>query len=740
MRALPQPRSFRRCAAAALVLATLATAVPAAAQPSGWRADLPPFVNPFNPGAGPLSCEAIRPPSEREKFGFSADCSGAAPAARAAPEAAPQAAPAAPVALASDRATAPATAGGATPLTREDLPDLYRRVLSLPGARLSPEPGAQGPGDEVPAFTVYHVYAEREIGGARWVQLGRDAFGGVEGWAPAEAVEDWKTMLVMRYAPKGKRGRVLFFKRRNDLQALNEDSFVAQEVAAMYEEIESGQHDGDYLTAIEPALGVDGARPYLMPVLDHHRALTALGEPIRLLEVAGLNLAPDATVQTDVREVEDLGAPRRAGALRQMKIGVAFVIDTTVTMGPYIELTRAIVGSTLGALEQAGALDKFSFGLVGYRDNVEAGDRIEYVTRVFQPLDPNASPQAMLRNFELMTPARGSTQGFNEDAFAGLHVALNELDWTPFDARLVVLISDAGPRPAADALAAYPGYGPLNIVEDANRLNAAITVMHLITSEAERVGNVGEALRVYREVARTGDRGLDKYLPIDTREPDAFMDQITSFQQGLIAAVEQLGRSRPVERVEEPQGDSALGSVLVNEVFRAQLEYLGADRGQEAPRFYRAWASDRDLADPALEALGVEAFLTRNQIAALSKGVETILDAYLRKETAGGDFFDAMQAIAAETSVEGAQSGDVKRAGDLLPSFLQALPYRSAILTLDRAQWAAMAGGQQRETIDALQSKLVAYREIAQERTGWIDLGAGDRGLDAYPLSLDLLP
>jgi serine/threonine-protein kinase PpkA len=207
-----------------------------------------------------------------------------------------------------------------------------------------------------------------------------------------------------------------------------------------------------------------------------------------------------------------------------------------------------------------------------------------------------------------------------------------------------------------------------------------------------------------------------------------------------VAAVEQLGRSRPVERVEEPVAESALGSVLVNEVFRAQLEYLGSDRGQEAPRFYRAWASDRDLADPALEALSVEAFLTRNQIAALSKGVETILDAYLRKETAGGDFFDAMQAIAAETSVEGAQSGDVKRAGDLLPSLLQALPYRSAILTLDRAQWAAMAGGQQRETIDALQSKLVAYREIAQERTGWIDLGAGDRGLDAYPLSLDLLP
>jgi hypothetical protein len=136
----------------------------------------------------------------------------------------------------------------------------------------------------------------------------------------------------------------------------------------------------------------------------------------------------------------------------------------------------------------------------------------------------------------------------------------------------------------------------------------------------------------------------------------------------------------------------------------------------------------------------VKVFLTRDQLAALSKGVDNILEAYLRKETGGGDFFSAMQQIAAETSVEGGSRGDLQRAGDLLPSFLAALPYKSDFLALDAQEWNARAGSGQQQIINVLENKLLSYRDLAEERQGWIDLGAGSKGLEVYPISLDLLP
>lgn len=689
---------------------------------------LPAFEDPFAPGNGAPLCDMLDQ-REREKFGFAEEC---APASTGASAALPD-----PV---SERAAAPE---GSRPLAREDIPDLYRRVLSLPGARIAPSPSAADPGaPELPAFTVFYVYEEAEAGGTTWLRVGQNAFGETDGWLRTEEAEDWRTMLVMQYASKGSRGPVLFFKRRNDLVDFATDRYVAEEVRLAYEEIEEGEYDDDFFIAMEPALGVAEDNVYLMPILDHRLEFSALGEPLRLLEVASLNTEAGAEVQTDVREAENRGVPRRAGALRRLKVGVVFLIDTTRSMGPYIEHTRAIVNSTVAALEQSGNLDAFSFGLVGFRDNTDVAPRVEYVSKVFQPLDPNADQRTVLRNFELMEQARAPTDGFSEDAFAGLYTAINGLDWSPFDARLLVMITDAAPRDAFDPLVAYPGYSALNVVDDANRNNISMSVMHLITPQGIRAGNVDIASPIYREIARSGDSAFEKYLAVDTRDPDAFVSQVRGFQASLLGAVETLNRSRPVEQAETATPGTAedLGQVLVNEIFRAQLEYLGADRDQEAPRFYRAWAADRDLQAPTVKALDVKVFLTRNQLAALNKGVETILEAYLRKDTGGGDFFDALQALSAETSVEGGRTRTVEKAGALLPSFLSALPYRSDFLTLDKAQWQAFGPAGQRQKIDDLQSKLLAYRALAESRTDWKDLGAGDRGLEVTPMQLNLLP
>ena len=136
------------------------------------------------------------------------------------------------------------------------------------------------------------------------------------------------------------------------------------------------------------------------------------------------------------------------------------------------------------------------------------------------------------------------------------------------------------------------------------------------------------------------------------------------------------------------------------------------------------------MVDPSQQALIVKVFLTRNQLSALQQGVDQILSAFRRQETSGKDFFEALQDIAAQTSVEGRKRPGDAAPADLLPSLLEALPYRSAVLRLTPDQWRTMGPTGQIEFTRKLESKLRAYREIAADQKAWVDLGAGDRGLE----------
>jgi serine/threonine-protein kinase PpkA len=770
------PRRFTvRAALAALWLLTLPALPSVFAAGPGAAIDvtairLPPLRDPFlAAGASPPTCAEIVP-AEREKFrcpasglGQSFDLEqlklppllartewpacGVLPAAEREKFGHP---PICPTEAKPEPKPEPKPDPGPRPLPRADIPDLPRRVLSLPGGQLHDAPGGGKIGSPLPAFTIFYVYGEDKGTAGSWLRVGKDAFGKTDGWLAAESAEEWRTMLVMQYAPPGKRRRVLFFKRRNELIEFVRDDFFKDEARLAYESIESGGYHDDFFIAIEPAVGVDPGQAYLMPILDSHRAAFADGTPAMLLEVAGLNVDAAAVAQDDVRDTDNFEVSRQQRELRDFRIGVTFVIDTTTSMGPYIDETRTTVEQIYSAFKEKGLLGKVSFGLVGFRDDIRDNPRAhKYVTQVFQKLDPRADPALLLRTFAEMEPDRVSNQGFTEDAFAGLEVALNALDWKPFPAKLVVLITDAAARGGNDPLAANPGYDVLNVIENAERRDVAIFVVHLLTPEAARAGNIEPAKEQYLAITGTGDPTVDKYIGIDAGSVAGFKAQLEDFASRLTEAVANLSRGKLV-KPEDPdvsgggggKGKKApdLGAALINELFRAQLEYLGSRKGTQAPRFYRAWAADKDLTEPSYSSLIVKAFLTRNQLSALQQGVDQILTAFRRQETSGKDFFEALQDIAAQTSVEGKRrTGDAAPA-DLLPSFLKALPYRSEVLRLTQDQWRTFGPSKQSEFSNTLKSKLKAYQEIAADRDNWKDLGAGDRGLDVYPIDLNLFP
>lgn len=77
---------------------------------------------------------------------------------------------------------------------------------------------------------------------------------------------------------------------------------------------------------------------------------------------------PDlAGTETDPETEDDTPASQ----LREFNAGVVFVIDSTISMGPYIERTREAVSKILDRIEAANLEEQVKFGLVSYRDSVE---------------------------------------------------------------------------------------------------------------------------------------------------------------------------------------------------------------------------------------------------------------------------------------------------------------------------------------------------------------------------------
>src|SRR6516162_1800847 len=132
----------------------------------------------------------------------------------------------------------PATAR--EPLKVEQAPELFQRILTLPGARLSPAPAEPPVGAALPVFSVLYVY-DRQPANNGWRQVGSKPDRKPEGWLPSDMTQDWQTMLVMQYAPRGQRDRVVMFDDRPPLADLLQANNEHQRAVALLRDIGAGR-------------------------------------------------------------------------------------------------------------------------------------------------------------------------------------------------------------------------------------------------------------------------------------------------------------------------------------------------------------------------------------------------------------------------------------------------------------------------------------------------------------------
>jgi len=258
------------------------------------------------------------------------------------------------------------------PLLQEGKQTLFQRVLTTPNCQLSASAG--GSGQTQPAFSRFYVYERAQAGNAEWLRVGPDSYGKTIGWLPAACTVDWKMQLTLAFTNPANRDRLLFFKERPTLEGILDAPDPVSHVAPLRAKLKQGQPAPGVL-AQEPEFFVDLQKQfYLLPVLSGEEVMSEEGFRMRLLNVASVSKAEaQSTVAGNVA-----GAARSAGAagntsqpaitsqLKEFSAAVVFVIDSTISMDPYIERTREAIKKVYAQIAVENLGKQVKFGLVAF--------------------------------------------------------------------------------------------------------------------------------------------------------------------------------------------------------------------------------------------------------------------------------------------------------------------------------------------------------------------------------------
>ena len=596
---------------------------------------------------------------------------------------------------------------------------LFQRVIMRPGATLHAQPNAPQ-GRAVAGFTVAHVYARRD----GWIEIGREADGRTEGWVREDRAIDWRHTMIGAFTNPAGRERTMFLRDADALRGLLAAPDMEQQAAAL--RAAAGQA-GSPVVALEPETYIDIQRNfYLLPILEAETVQRRDGTQMRSLEVIS---AP-----AELRQAPQQADPSR---LRDFRGAVVFVIDSTISMQSHIDATREAIRNIIARIGDTAVRDNFRFGMVAYRADISQRPQLEYVTRMVAQPDLSQPPGAILPALNTVRAATVPTERFDEDAIAGLRVAIDQVDWAPFGGRYVVLITDAGALDATDPKS-QTRLGIAEIKALAEARGVALFAIHLLTPEGR--ANHAHARAQYTELTRAGAAG-SLYFPVEGGSPQAFGRVVNNLTNALFRSVaDTVGRPiGGVEPARTPEAERIAQQVqIVSTAMR--LAYLGREGATTAPDVVRSFTTDRDLRDPTVAALDIRVLLTRNQLSDLSQALTRILDAGLAGRSDPRSFFSQLRAAFAATARDPARLGNLARVGQALGEYLDGLPYQSQVMELSEQEWLAMGAAAQRELINGIETKLRLYQEFAARPDLWVTLDGRPGGEAFFPVPLDQLP
>lgn len=664
-----------------------------------------------------------------------------------------------------------ASAADSKPLLQPGKKTLHQRVLTTPGCLLTDTMGATG-GKPQPAFSRFYVYERKKSGNAEWLHLGPDSYGKTTGWMKADCTVEWKMQMTLAFTNPAGRDPLLFFRKKDTLDQILAAPDAKPILKPIRDKLAANGRD-PRVVAQEPPYAVDLQQNfYLLPVLGAEETFTESGFQVRLLNVASVSKSdskkddkaggkPGTEKEADKRS--DPAQPPQENMLKGFSAAVVFVIDSTISMGPYIDRTREAIKKVYSRIEQEQLLDQVKFGLIAYRSSTKAVPGLEYVSKMY--VDPTTVKDGkdFLAKVAELKPATVSSKAFAEDAYSGVMQALDEVNWNEFGARYLVLITDAGAVDGSDPLSGT-GLNASQVRLEAKYRGVAIYALHLKTAAGAKDHAGAEAQ--YNDLALNPFLNKPLYYPVEAgdvgsfgKKVDALATAITSQVKAAYSGEDAAGSaasadpgygkpakpaapataSKPATK-EDPllQDTALLGHAM-------QLAYLGEVTGAQAPPVFEAWISDRDLEKQNVPTTDVRVLLTKSQLSDLADVVKKIADAANEGLISPANMFEQLRSVAATMGQDPNQlkqktSANLAELG-LLGEYLEGLPYLSDVLSLDEETWKSWEGVEQERFIQRLNNKLKYYQRYNADVDRWVSLAEGSDPRDhVYPVPLEALP
>ena len=622
---------------------------------------------------------------------------------------------------------------------------LYQRVISHPGTVSYKSPNAEITG-VVDSFTPLYVYDKKVVNGEEWLEVSPSSGASLTQWIRSLNGSRWDKALSLTFTERMGRDPVMFFRSYDGLNQLITSEKLSDELTRLVREYRHDTLDASSpLIALEPkASAVPREQFYLMPIFDHSLEYEQYG--LKMLKVGCINPGSGEIAPKTVAAPEP----------RKFKSGVAFVIDTTISMKPYIEKTKEFIHNTYNALEKSPLAEDLSLGVVAYRNSTRHNQNIEYVSRIVSPLTPVSGRQIMEQGLNHLDEAKVSTHAFNEDAFAGIMSAIEQLDWNPYAIKLAVLITDAG------AIRNDDKYSSTGLNEEEMRDLLAqkgirLLVVHLQTEAGKRHG-LAKTEKQYRTLTSVKDANLKSvYLPLPAYNAQTASQQFGKLSKAMVNILLKIMKqnaegqmTQKPEAVAAATPEEKMAQIAQCIGYAAQLEFVGSEKNTQAPRMLEAWAVDKDLVSLSegkpTEALSVTVLLNKRQLDSLAYQLQTVVDAAKSaRDIDSSQLFQRIVSLSAQTVrdpnklQEGGSAANIAELG-VLPEFLEGLPYVSWIMGMTAEGWSAMSSMEQDAKIRELESKIQLYKEYHNDTANWKSFGSPDPADAMYRVPLTSLP
>lgn len=588
-----------------------------------------------------------------------------------------------------------------------------------------------------------------------WYQVGSNERETL-GWIQGKDAMQWKQALIVSYThPGGLEGRnpILMFDSISALERVLQSDDMLSDVENIYQQIETvGSATG--IISMEPKRFVDiRETPYFLPITDW-REEEIEGEEIRLLKIsAAVPNKRGADTMENPTYRDNVQTPRREASTEMSlknkhklpTVDIVFVVDTTLSMQPYINRTRDVIRQVAQKIEStlpSGA----KFGLVGYRDSTVHMPKIGYVANNYTP--------ELVSAYELgdvlasVKATKVDSKDEAEEVFAGIQTAI-DANWQSDNFKFIILIGDASGHDY-DHPHNTTSSNHIDIKRELVQNKIHLLAMHLQSNRRAALKDKPIALMQYGHLSEVdGTNGKSALVEVDTTVPGDFeravskiMNQFFDNYGSAIANRQPTGESIDTESDPSHQIKQDQSIAAVNMVFQAALiEYIG--QAATAPKDISTWVVDRDLTDLSYPSLQVHVVLNKEQLSSLYQALEQVLTALKQADSSQQEFFTALQQVAGQAmkQPEGMAGSDRLSDMDLLPKFINDLPYKSDILFLDNAMFASMSASQRAMLEASLSAKLDQYRRIVESSDLWQLTNPDDpSSAEFYPLPLEFLP